>query len=419
MLCGLLLAVVVGAGRVVITEVMANPAGPSGAHGPEDRNEFVELYNASRYALDLSDWTVSDGDAADRLTAWLDSTVLTSNPTARLGTTWLNPGCFAVVLDSEYTDRNPVGGHVQPCRFGNGALLLTTCNTTIGNGLAGNDPLTLISSSAYGFADTSTFGTPADTADSLPCDPGDGVSWERIRVLAPDAAGNWTRCLDSAGSTPGDSNSILSCLDLALTQLVVSDSLRPGAWASVSVQITNAGFVSTADWSIVVQLDPGPLCDSVPGGPLAPGAESLIVVGFTAPRTNAYLDARLLCPADRDTLNNRRRVYLRPGGSDRLLSLDRLSFSPDGDGFEDTLVVSYRLAKTQGRLTVSVFDLAGREVCNLCRSLVTTEERGVLLWDGALADRTRAPVGIYAVWLEYREGGMTRVEKLPVALTRK
>jgi len=418
MFAGLLLTVIAGMSRIVITEVMANPAGTSGAHAPEDRNEFVELYNVSRYAVDLADWTANDGDATDRLVAWSDPAILTENPTVLIGTTWLNPGCFAVVLDSEYTDPNPTGGFVQPYRFGPGVLILTTGNTTIGNGLAGNDPLTLIASSAYGFADTSTFGTPRDTTDSLPRDPGDGISWERIRIEGEDIASNWIRCLDPAGCTPGSPNSILSYLDLAVTELTVDDSLRPGARARAGVRVANAGFVSDRNWSLVVRMEPGTRVDSLGGWELEPGKDSLLQVEFAVPRANAYVEARLLCPTDRDTLNNLRRVYLRPGASDRLLNLDRLSFSPDRDGFEDTLVISYRVARTGGKLTVAVFDLAGREVRSLCRNLPVTEERGVLLWDGARADGVRAPVGVYAVWLEYRVGGTVRTEKLPVALVR-
>ena len=42
-----LLVLVLISGRIVVTEVMPNPAGSSGAREPEDRNEFVELHNLS------------------------------------------------------------------------------------------------------------------------------------------------------------------------------------------------------------------------------------------------------------------------------------------------------------------------------------------------------------------------------------
>jgi len=418
MLTGLVLLALFGAGRVVITEVMANPAGGSGIHAPEDRNEFVELYNASRYAVDLADWTIDDGDAVDRLAEWTDTSVLADNPSLSIGTTWLGPGGFAVVLDSEYTNPDTVGGYARPYHFGSGTLLLTTCNTTIGNGLAGTDPLTLIASSAYAFEDTSTFGTPQDSTDSLPCDAGDGISWERVHIDQPDRAGNWTRCLDSAGCTPGAPNSILSWLDLAVTDLAPGESLEPGDRGWALVRVANTGFTTADSWRLECSLKPGAAVDSVAGGPLEPGADVVARVEFTVPRANAELEARLVYPDDGDTLNNACRVYLRPGVSDRLLSLDRLSFSPNKDGFEDDLAVMYRVARPGGKLSVAVFDLAGREVRSLCRSLKVTEERGVLAWDGTRSSGAAVPVGVYAVWLEYRESGTTRVEKLPVVVAR-
>jgi hypothetical protein len=161
-----LLAVLVWASRIAITAVMADPRGITGSRYPEDRNEFVELYNASDSTIDLLDWTMDDGDAVDRLRAWNDSSILNAG-SLRLGTTLLDPRRYAVVLDPEYTDTAALGGYVQPYRFGPGTLILTVGNTTIGDGLENNDPVTLASSSAYGYQDTSTFGTPSDTTDSI------------------------------------------------------------------------------------------------------------------------------------------------------------------------------------------------------------------------------------------------------------
>jgi len=415
------------ASHIVITELMANPAGASGAHAPEDRNEFVELYNASRHAVDLFEWTLDDGDSRDRLVAWMDSSILNGNPNLRLNQTWLDPGCYAVVLDSEYTSPDSVGGCVRPYLFGDSTLILTTGNTTIGNGLANTDPVVLVSSSAYGFEDTSTFGTPSDSTDSLPCDPGDGVSWERIRFDRPDTIDNWVACLDSAGCTPGSPSSTVSYLDMAVTGLVLDDSALPNVRTNASATVMNIGFVVTDAWHIDAyldrncseQADPGELVWTVPGWSLVPGADSLLVLGFTCPKGKTDLWVRLVCPGDRDTSNNLRRVTIYPGGSDRLLSLDRASFSPDQDGFEDTLTVYYRLATAGGRLSVTVFDLAGRQVQTLCRNITPEDARGFLVWDGRRSDGRPAAVGVYAIWLEYRQDGTTRAEKLPVVLVRK
>ena len=146
------------ASSIVITEVMPNPAGPSGARKPEDRNEYVELHNTGDEAVDLLFWTLDDGDSRDLLVAWQDSALLDGNPSLSINNTWLRPDGYAVVLDSEYTAPDPEGGYVMPYEFGDSALILTTRNTTLGNGLAVNDPVIVFGPSG----DTTTYGTPRD-----------------------------------------------------------------------------------------------------------------------------------------------------------------------------------------------------------------------------------------------------------------
>lgn len=419
----MLVFALLAASRVVVTEVMANPAGGTGTLGPEDRNEFVELYNASRYAVDLDNWTIDDGDSKDQLVAWQDPGILDSSPGVIINYTWLAPGCYAVVLDSEYLDPGASGGYVQPYRLPPGTLILTTGNTTIGNGLANTDPVVL--ASPYG--DSSTFGTPADSTDSLPCDAGDGVSWERISHDRPDAVDNWTACIDSSGCTPGAPASINSYIDLAVTGISLGDSALPGVEMRAEAVIANSGYVTAGTWRLDAfldhngnaRLDPGELVSTLEGWPLEPDADSLLRFTFVCPRRKTDFWVRVELDRDRDSTNNSVRVTVSPGGADRLLVLDRSSFSPDGDGIEDTLTVYYRLPATGGRLSAVVYDLAGRPVRTLCRSLIPDDERGFLCWDGRRDNGGRAAIGVYAVWLELKQGGSTRSEKQPVVLVRK
>jgi hypothetical protein len=415
------------ASRIVITEVMADPRGITGPHYPEDRNEFVELYNVSDTAIDVLDWTIDDGDAVDHLRAWTDSTILNAESLS-LGTTVLDPGCHAVVLDPEYTDTAALGGYAQPYHFGANALILTVGNTTIGNELQTNDPVTLVSSSAYGFADTSTFGTPADSTDSIPCDAGDGISWERIDALGPDTVSNWMACRDTAGCTPGAANSNTSFLDLAITGIVLSDSatMKPGEPLVATISASNIGFREALAWNLSVFLDcngnaapdVGEYDTTVIGPPLRIGEDTTLMVRLTCPNAKTDLWARLTCDGDCDSTNNSMHLTVTPGGSERLFDLNRSSFSPDGDGFEDSLAVFYHLPEAKGMLKVMVFDLAGRLVDTLFPRK-PPEASGVVYWNGLSSSGARAPTGIYAIYAEYRYGGATRTEKLPVVLLRK
>jgi len=188
--------------QVVINEVMANVKGSeSGAGSPGDRNEFVELFNISPDTVDVSGWFLDDGDARDILEAWSDTTL--NDPDAVMNTTKLPPGVYAVVLDPEYTDIGDTTEN-QPYDFPPNTIVLTIGNTTLGDGLATSDPLSLLN------IDTlliDTYGTPSDTTDSIPYDPGDGISMERINPLLPDQESNWRPSFDSTGSTPGRRNS--------------------------------------------------------------------------------------------------------------------------------------------------------------------------------------------------------------------
>lgn len=418
-----LLVALVAASRIVITEVMANPKGITGAHMPEDRNEFVELYNPTSTAIDLTGWTISDGDAVDVLTAWTDSSLLALDSSLIIGYSWLNPGSYAVVLDPEYTDTVPTGGFVMPYRFGEGTLVLTVGNTTIGDGLTTTDPVVLCSPDE----DTSTFGTPSDTTDSIPCDAGDGISWERIDVAGRDTVSNWTACRDSAGCTPGAANSSTTFLDLAVTGIALTDSTetKPGEPLFAVIGVTNAGFRTTPACSVCVFLDrngnatkdAGEYDTTLTGQPLQRGQDTTLPVRLVCPSVMTDLCARLLNPDD-DTTNNFMRLTITPGGSERMFDLNLSSFSPDGDGFEESLAVIYRLPEAKGTLKVMVFNLGGRLVATLFSGR-PPDASGVVCWDGRNSTGDRAPLGVYAVCVEYRTGGTTRTEKLPVVLLRK
>jgi hypothetical protein len=188
--------------QVVISEVMSNPKGrESGAGSPGDRNEYVELYNNDSVDVDMAGWLLWDGDGYDLIEAWTDTAI--SDPDVVIDTTVLGSGRYAVVLDPEYTSVGDTT-YVQPYDFPPGTVILTVGNTTIGDGLSGNDPLSLGGPDSV-FLDT--YGTPDDTTDSIPFDAGDGISVERIDLRAPDREDNWAPCNDSMG-TPGRENSV-------------------------------------------------------------------------------------------------------------------------------------------------------------------------------------------------------------------
>jgi hypothetical protein len=192
-----------GSGQVVINEVMANVKGSEGGAGaPGDRNEFVEILNISPDTVDVDGWFLDDGDARDVLRAWTDTTI--NDPDVVMNTTLIPSGAYAVILDPEYPDSGD-GNYVQPYDFPSNTIILTIGNTTIGNGLQNNDPLSLFDQDTILI---DTYGTPSDTTDTIPFNPGDGVSAERIDSALPDLESNWLPSMDTTGSTPGKENSV-------------------------------------------------------------------------------------------------------------------------------------------------------------------------------------------------------------------
>ncbi len=153
-----------------ITEVLANAV-------DEDRGELVELYNPGPDPVDAAGLVLSDGDANDLLQAFPGET-----------NTIIPVGGYAVVLDPEYD-----GSYAIPAA----AVLLAPDDTTLGNGLATNDPITLFAVDGVTVVDTFSF----------PVNPGNGISLERVDDSG-DVATNWVASTCASGSSPGAANCV-------------------------------------------------------------------------------------------------------------------------------------------------------------------------------------------------------------------
>jgi len=244
------------ASDIIINEVMSNVKGSdSGVGSPGDRNEFVEIVNISKDTVDISLFQISDLDAVDDIIAWTDTSI--NDADVIFGTTLLGPGGYAVILDPEYTDAGN-GNYIMPYDFPEKTLVVTVGNTTIGNGLSTKDPVVLLNSSL----DTvSSYGTPMNENDSIPYDPGDGISSERVSLYYPDNELYWASCQDSSGSTPGGVNSCYSTSAIVFPDYgfnIYPEKISKNEVATVSLVLQNQSedtvenvsvdFFSDADW---------------------------------------------------------------------------------------------------------------------------------------------------------------------------
>lgn len=402
---------------------MANPKGNTGPSKPEDRNEFIELYNISDETVNLAGWRLTDFDAIDSIVAWTDTILLTKYPEVIINSTNLLPHSFALILDPEYT-MTGIGGWEMPYDIPANVLILTVGNTTIGNELQNNDPILLFSCD---WAETTSFGTPFDTTDSFPDSAGDGKSWERVTLAALDLKDNWRISIDGSGSTPGRENSIISYQDLAIYNFYPLPNQTDSTGIALVINVYNKGYQEAQNWQIVIyndlnfnrREDNGEKLFSLLGNSLKAQSDTTLLVNWSNPTPgNNEVWAVIGFAQDQDTTNNQMMTYVYKTGAKDLLKIVTNRFSPDQDGYEDTLYIRYEVPIIGGKLNITIFDLKGKEARTIIQSKVS-EKTGMAFWDGKSKNGTKMATGIYLIKLEYKIGSQIYEQKKSVILAKR
>lgn len=104
----------------------------------------------------------------------------------------------------------------------------------------------------------------------------------------------------------------------------------------------------------------------------------------------------------------------RPDGqADDRFELENEVFSPDNDGFQDVLLINYRLENPGYVATVQIYDRRGRLIRTVVNNqLIGTE--GSITWDGTTDNRSKARIGPHIVYIELFDlDGKKEVFKLP------
>ncbi|MGZ2368787.1 lamin tail domain-containing protein [Ancylomarina sp. YFZ004] len=95
------------------------------------------------------------------------------------------------------------------------------------------------------------------------------------------------------------------------------------------------------------------------------------------------------------------------------------TFSPDNDGVDDRLIINFDLEKSGYVANIRVYNSFGREVRRLASNL-TLSTNDELYWDGLLASKARAPIGIYVFYFElYHPDGEVKAYKKTCVLGGK
>ncbi len=102
------------------------------------------------------------------------------------------------------------------------------------------------------------------------------------------------------------------------------------------------------------------------------------------------------------------------------LKLSPNPFSPDNDGFEDFLSITYSLPNTSSRIRVRIFDVAGRLIRRLAIDELSPIQ-GSLIWNGLDDNGVKARIGMYIILFETLDnfGGVVHTMKDVVVVGTK
>ena len=101
------------------------------------------------------------------------------------------------------------------------------------------------------------------------------------------------------------------------------------------------------------------------------------------------------------------------------ISINPVVFSPDNDGFDDFLTISYQFPDPGYVCNITVFDAAGRPVQYVIRNSLCSQQ-GTFRWDGLGQQNNKLPVGVYVVVTEvFNLQGKTKRFKQAVTLARR
>ena len=112
---------------------------------------------------------------------------------------------------------------------------------------------------------------------------------------------------------------------------------------------------------------------------------------------------------------------LRPNSavSDAGIFLESVTVSPDGDGFEDQLLINIATVSEGGIANLHIYDAQGRLVRQLLRQTLVGST-ATLRWDGDTDEGLKTRIGPYVLWLEviYTNGDVQHFRKTCVVAAK-
>jgi len=95
------------------------------------------------------------------------------------------------------------------------------------------------------------------------------------------------------------------------------------------------------------------------------------------------------------------------------------TFSPDNDGYNDVLNISWQFSRPGLICNMKIFDSNGRFIKQVLKN-ETIGQEGVISWDGTNENDEKAPAGIYVIFTEvFSSDGYAEKIKTVVTLAVK
>ncbi len=102
-----------------------------------------------------------------------------------------------------------------------------------------------------------------------------------------------------------------------------------------------------------------------------------------------------------------------------VFGLSPLVFSPDNDGVDDMLQITWHMSQAGFTANISVYDSRGRLIRTLRRSELLAMQ-GTITWDGITDDSQKADMGIYIIFIElFEPSGTVKTFKKTAVLAGK
>lgn len=364
---------------IIISEIYADPTPSLGLPDAE----YVELYNRSPAAINLINWAFADRTSTKAIETDFE----------------LMPNAYVILTKESNIDLFTTYGDVI------GFSSFPSLNNS-------DDDLKLINPSGN-IVHQVNYKSAWHKADKK-----DG-GWS-LEIIDPDnnceEANNWSSSTNQFGGTPGNINSVdainadatppsikeITIINTTQIEVIFSEALD-------EAEIVEPGKYTLASDVTTYQILKINTC-------ISSNANCILIELSEELKGGIDLTASNLFDCAGNEISNQPFTFLI---TEKLIEIQNPTISPDNDGFEDELNISYKTEAPGYTGNIQIFDQRGRFVAHPVKNSLLAES-GTITWDGLSETGERLPLGIYIVYAEFFDlNGNLQKQKLPIVIAGK